>query len=1808
MKKLRRMFCLILCFLMVFQTGMTAYGTELTEPKTAETTESTELETAETKKPETTEPETTETNQEPEMSELETTESTESETTETMEPKKPETTESKEPETTETKKPETTETEEPDSDQETETTEITETTETPESNQKPETTETEEPEEEQETVTVFGISREAAHIAALQNTLAEGFADDSKWTVIKGDNSSGTADIADGKFTVSGGGKCNGAVWNRGKIQADKFLISMDLTLKGATSDAEDIKVAFRSADSGQTGDCIQVRLKLNAKMIQVEKGTNNVGAKNVGNGSPSFTALKTLTQSWSWTQDSTYGLDILVDGDTVTVYIDGTEIGSCTDAQIGAMGRGYFAVVGQFGVQNFEISNLNITTDEQKTGPVYTVTLASATDGKMNDETGGTLTADVKEGYDGDRVKLTPSPKHGYVFDRYESFKEDGTGTDGHLPIADNSFVFSSKTGNVTVVAHFKTRVPGRFELFYDDFGAASLDSAYKTVADSEEAVQEDGILTLNAKSGTTNYLLLNNDKFNGLKPEEGYRISADIWKADTNPGTMQIAFRGADDSPNGRYVLILNGSTALFKYALPDSAAISGELAKTTFTFTTKKVHVELEVVGKTVTFFADGKEILSYTSPDDWPIGSTAGLYNMTPNSKVCFDNFMVERMPEKSAVDVKVLLRENGADVEDTERKGGIAELSAYSAVEGDEITVTATAKAGYRLAECYIEENRQITVTDNKFVIPSGQKGTLTVAVVFESSEPSGARSYYIDSAGGDDANPGTMERPWKSFAPLVGENVVLEPGCGIYLKRGSVFTGQQLAFSGMGSADAPVTVDAYGEGELPRIDGAGAVENVVSLYNQQYITIQNLEITNTTPEFKSVFTLNGNNNTSKNLRAINVSAKDFGVVSGIHIKNCYIHDVNGNNNAKWNGGIFFDVQATVTNMQLSGVPTKYDDVLIEGCTIRNVDRSAIKLVSSAWCNQWIGNDGGKPVNWYPSTNVVVRGNYLEKIGGDGITTRDTDGALIEHNLARDCRYQNTGYNVAIWPFQAANTVIQYNEAYDTHSVQDGQGLDCDHASSYSLMQYNYSHNNEGGFMLIMGGYPHTAPTVRYNVSQNDRDKAFEFAQGLPMGTMIYNNTIYSENPVGKGLFYLSNTSRNQNKGRGVKDFYVFNNLFCYPSSQTTYYGGEPDNIKAVINLYNNGWVGGIQPPTEEANPIVIADTASVLVSAGSAPETNDTSVPRTGSAAELEGYYLAEGAPVIDKGITVEQAIAYFATGDKDGSYDEIFDGRSLSPSKLEEQYQGGWGTTITTDMDLQNRENSIKYVMGTNFPRVSGVRYDLDFFGNRNTEGSAPDIGAAEYLQHTHSGGTATCKQRAVCEICGVEYGKINPDVHSFVDYKSDNNATCTEDGTKTAVCAYGCGATDTKTDVGSAKGHHGGEATCQAKAVCEACGQEYGSKDPTNHTGGTELRNAKEATVTEEGYTGDTYCKGCGAVLSTGTKTDRLPKPGDTEDVESVTLDKTEAIVGKGATLTLTAAINPSNAGDKSLIWVSSDEKVATVDQNGTVTGVKAGRADITVKAANDKSAVCKVTVSSVTLNAKTVPLQVKKSTAALKATVSAKGDSVASWKSSNTKIVKVDSKGKLTATSKTGKATVTVTTKSGAKASCTVQVQKGKVTTKSISLSSKKMTLLKGKSATLAVTRNPISATEKITWTSSNKKVATVSSKGKVTAKKAGTATITAKTSNGKKATCKVTVKNATVKLAKTSGTVKVGKTLQIKIKSTFPKDDKVKSYKSSNKKVATVDKNGKVTGKKKGTANITVTMKSGAKATFKVTVKK
>lgn len=164
-------------------------------------------------------------------------------------------------------------------------------------------------------------------------------------------------------------------------------------------------------------------------------------------------------------------------------------------------------------------------------------------------------------------------------------------------------------------------------------------------------------------------------------------------------------------------------------------------------------------------------------------------------------------------------------------------------------------------------------------------------------------------------------------------------------------------------------------------------------------------------------------------------------------------------------------------------------------------------------------------------------------------------------------------------------------------------------------------------------------------------------------------------------------------------------------------------------------------------------------------------------------------------------------------------------------------------------------------------------------------------------------------------------------------------------------------------------------------------------------------------------------------------------------------------------------------------------------------------------------------------VKLNAKSIPLKVKQSTTAIKVTME-KGDSIASWKSSKSKVATVNSKGKITG-KKVGTAKITVTLKSGVKATVKVKVQKKEVTTSKLSVTGKtskigkKLTLKKGKSAALAVTVTPITSKQKVTYKSSNKKVAAVTSKGKITAKKPGKAKITVK-SGKKKVVITVTVK--------------------------------------------------------------------------------
>ena len=338
----------------------------------------------------------------------------------------------------------------------------------------------------------------------------------------------------------------------------------------------------------------------------------------------------------------------------------------------------------------------------------------------------------------------------------------------------------------------------------------------------------------------------------------------------------------------------------------------------------------------------------------------------------------------------------------------------------------------------------------------------------------------------------------------------------------------------------------------------------------------------------------------------------------------------------------------------------------------------------------------------------------------------------------------------------------------------------------------------------------------------------------------------------------------------------------------------------------------------------------------------------------------------------------------------------------------------------------------------------------------------------------------------------------------------------------------------------------------------------------------------------------------------------------------VTGVKLDKTTLELAVGASQKLTASVEPSNATNKEVTWKSSDDKVATVGTDGTVTGVKAGTVTISVTTKDgSKTATCKVTVTAktvavtgVTLNKSTVSIVIGET---FKLVPTVKPDDATNkevtWKSSNTAVATVAEDGTITAV-KAGTATITCTTKDGAKkATCAVTVTSKAVAVTGVTLNKSKISITVGETFKLEPTISPSNATNKeVEWKSSNTAVATVAEDGTVTAVKAGTATITCTTKDGaKKATCSVEVKTGTVAvtgvtLDKEKITVIIG-TPQ-KLTATVKPDNatnKEVTWSSSNTSVATVGTDGTVKGVKTGTATITCTTKDGSKkATCSVTV--
>jgi endonuclease/exonuclease/phosphatase family metal-dependent hydrolase len=449
-----------------------------------------------------------------------------------------------------------------------------------------------------------------------------------------------------------------------------------------------------------------------------------------------------------------------------------------------------------------------------------------------------------------------------------------------------------------------------------------------------------------------------------------------------------------------------------------------------------------------------------------------------------------------------------------------------------------------------------------------------------------------ARTYHMDSQAGDDQNDGTSpERAWRSLAAVNAR--VFRPGERILFKAGTSYRGL-LKPQGCGTEANPIVIDMYGSGGKPRIDGEG-IRDTLWLENVEYWEVSNLEITNlgqTRADWRT---------------GVRVSANDYGTVHHIHLRNLYVHDVNGSNNKSREGcGIFFECKGKT--------PSRFDDLLIENCHLVRTDRNGI-CGRSSFTN--------RSRNWLPSLNVVIRGNLLEDIGGDCIKPWGCDGCLVEHNVVRGGRQRAEDYAAGIWPWSCDNTVIQFNEVSGMKGTKDGQGFDSDYNCRNSLFQYNYSHDNDGGFMLICT--PETRPgnvgcvgtVVRYNISQNDGARIFHIG-GPVQNTRIYNNVFYV--PEGRDIYAVLCTDW----GGWAKDTYFYNNIFYVEGKVRYEFGRSTDNV-----FESNVFYGEHENRPDDPSAIL---RDPMLVNAGSGGDGLDS----------LAGYKLKPGSPCIGAGVAVE--------------------------------------------------------------------------------------------------------------------------------------------------------------------------------------------------------------------------------------------------------------------------------------------------------------------------------------------------------------------------------------------------------------------------------------------------------------------------------------------------------------------------------------------------------------------------------------
>ncbi len=477
------------------------------------------------------------------------------------------------------------------------------------------------------------------------------------------------------------------------------------------------------------------------------------------------------------------------------------------------------------------------------------------------------------------------------------------------------------------------------------------------------------------------------------------------------------------------------------------------------------------------------------------------------------------------------------------------------------------------------------------------------------------------RAFYVSSSDGNDANDGlSPENAFKSLDKI--STVALSAGDSILFKTGDTFIGQ-LFVNGSGTEDAPIIIDSYGvDSNKPIIDGAkadgGAYLSAILINNQEYIEIQNLEITNerivSRPGVSDqlaygIYVLNNGNEIMHHF-----------IFKHLTIRDVYALSVDGLefNSIKVSGIGFSSEQNKVV-----GQEKNIQDVLVDSCYITRTTRYGI------WTSHGGGADGVGNDSINRNMNLVFSNNHFYQTGGSCITPSRSYNCLLENNIFDypgsdvDPRMANRGSGAWFW--SCRNVLAQYNKSFHVRGHGDSYGMHIDFGNENVILQYNYSEDSEGGFVEILG--KNTNSVYRFNVSVNDgfrdngkslwvSDYAGSSARIRSQGNYIYNNTIYADAAITPDISIVS------------FDTYVYNNVF-YAIGAAQIGGEVTIDIDAGSELFSS-------------NNLYFGNVTKLLSNLDSSPVFGDPGFKDPGST-DVDGYRITETSLAYGAGINFQE-------------------------------------------------------------------------------------------------------------------------------------------------------------------------------------------------------------------------------------------------------------------------------------------------------------------------------------------------------------------------------------------------------------------------------------------------------------------------------------------------------------------------------------------------------------------------------------